>query len=1235
MPQQSINALDRRSYSSQNDSISNAVVKSTEQNISVTDIISEGPIEGLVNGGQSVFLNNDPMLAEEETFYQNSEAKAVFTTNSDEVTITLNKEVLKVRQGAASRFLCVHAIKTIKCTASNFNEEAFFTYGTYTYGGLTEADLTRVSGDTWDDDWNVATTEVIGLTDMEEGATIVNLETNSGKVFNDVKLTALSGENNVHMHRTGSDLGIFEDDEANGVVEHTIAIDVFLKIENIVPETNKIILDRSDHGLNGSFSFSITSPVKAGQAAKIPSSGVRFNPGTREQEALTTLEGVGTSSVALTVNNAALEKFDANAGNYTTVTASGAQAAQIDEVKLIIQYPSGMYLQVDRSGSLYHAGVGYHIELKVTNGLDQDWQTVEPGPGVGSAEFDSTRSASDVHNNTNADTVVWKFTGRKKTKFSQEIRIPLEGLQPFTGFSIRISRITKHDPEDYTQERRFGEPRKDWYGGGIDQNLKATKGGAGEKFRNGETKHLTGVYTANLTQALGLIKEKLNFPYTAHAHTTFSSRTFQSNPTRAYECKGLKIKVPSNYVTREENDGINAKYTRVNEEDAVSTMTTPQLWNGKFRTINPSETDSPIKRIYTDNPAWVFYDICTNDRYGLGDFLLESDIDKFSLYKVAKYCDELVPDGKGGLEPRFRSNIYLTKSTDAYKILKDFATVFRGILYWSNSQFVTVMDEPKEPIFTFNRSNVIDGSFEYQSSGNKTRTNQVVVSWNNPEAEYKIEPLIIEDRENIIKTGTIKSEKAVAFGCTSEGQAIRYGRWKLWTSVNQTELVSFKTGINAAFLNPGDIINIQDEAEFRVPFSGRVSSYNSSTPSVTIDREVSSHFIGDFGGGSATYEYTFSVVLPKRTVVLNQESATLDVSGGDPAIFNRGDEVTYAKVGGSVVTLINTSDEDLTNRQIISAVDTSGDLVNLQYIEETIVEERVIEHDSITTSGGKDTIPISSAFTVAPTNGDIWAIKEVVIADNAATQVSYKEYKILDIAESNKTEYSIGAVEHYNTKFDSVDRELVLAEPDPLYYREDSSIDVPSPKNIRIIRTPIDNFGGGEELTLEWDHAPLSAISAEAQNAFTEYEHLSEYEVAHSFLDGDQGKLTRFTADRNQLTWNFTNVPDGMHRAEVVTISKGGRRSLPIYLETEITDVFEGTWPHGRMAGIIKGGYSTHLVEMTNSGADGIIKFTSDSYILAPYPVIRSAKANTTADSDTYSLDLTVMAGNSWAEHTD
>ena len=130
---------------------------------------------------------------------------------------------------------------------------------------------------------------------------------------------------------------------------------------------------------------------------------------------------------------------------------------------------------------------------------------------------------------------------------------------------------------------------------------------------------------------------------------------------------------------------------------------------------------------------------------------------------------------KGGVEPRFTANLYLQKAVDVYKVIKDMATIFRGMLYWMDGQITPVIDEPKVPIYNFNRSNVVDGNFNYEFTGAQTRVNQVVVKWNNPNNEFKLEPLFVEDRDNIVKTGKVVKSESVAFGCTSEGQAIRYG----------------------------------------------------------------------------------------------------------------------------------------------------------------------------------------------------------------------------------------------------------------------------------------------------------------------------------------------------------------------------------------------------------------------------------------------------------------------------
>ena len=147
-------------------------------------------------------------------------------------------------------------------------------------------------------------------------------------------------------------------------------------------------------------------------------------------------------------------------------------------------------------------------------------------------------------------------------------------------------------------------------------------------------------------------------------------------PTRSYHARGLKVSVPSNYITREQtSDGV-ATYNRNTTTGA--TTSSYQDWDGAFAS----------EKLYTNNPAWVFYDILTNNRYGLGDFLKDTDIDKYALYRISRYCDALVDDGKGGLEPRFTANLYFTKAADAYKVLKDIATVFRSMLYYIDGQVV-------------------------------------------------------------------------------------------------------------------------------------------------------------------------------------------------------------------------------------------------------------------------------------------------------------------------------------------------------------------------------------------------------------------------------------------------------------------------------------------------------------------------------------------------------------------
>ena len=193
------------------------------------------------------------------------------------------------------------------------------------------------------------------------------------------------------------------------------------------------------------------------------------------------------------------------------------------------------------------------------------------------------------------------------------------------------------------------------------------------------------------------IREKLSYPLTAFATVGFSAQDFPSPPERAYHLKGRKIKVPTNYFTRDELRNIQAEYTRNVTTGAKETSY--QTWNGSFRGDNTlSEAHKNYRRVYCNNPAWVFYDILTDKDYGLGEFIKEEDVDKYALYQIARYCDELVPDGKGGQEPRFTCNVYLQKQVEAYKVLKDLSSTFRSMMYWIDGKITAVQDRPKEPI---------------------------------------------------------------------------------------------------------------------------------------------------------------------------------------------------------------------------------------------------------------------------------------------------------------------------------------------------------------------------------------------------------------------------------------------------------------------------------------------------------------------------------------------------------
>ena len=332
---------------------------------------------------------------------------------------------------------------------------------------------------------------------------------------------------------------------------------------------------------------------------------------------------------------------------------------------------------------------------------------------------------------------------------------------------------------------------------------------------------------------------KLRYPYSSMVYSQFDARSFSRVPSRAYDTKLLKVKVPNNYnpIIKSYGTSAGSMGTKV-QGIAVGTATNSNtLNNGK--TWNRLSSNATVEwngefnkdKVWTDNPAWCFYDLITNPIYGLGDYISPNQIDKWVLYEIAQYCDELVDDTYGGFEPRFTINHIITSREEAYKVLNDLSSVFRGICYYTNGSIFSTQDKFKSAVHSFNNTNVVDGNFTYSSSAKKARHTVAVVRYNDKRNWYQPAIEYMEDEEAVKRYG-IRELETTALGCTSRGQARRFAKWIIASESQETETVSFQAGLEGAYLRPGDVVTIYDNNRNPLKYSGRT---NAVTP-LTVAR---------------------------------------------------------------------------------------------------------------------------------------------------------------------------------------------------------------------------------------------------------------------------------------------------------------------------------------------------------------------------------------------------------------
>lgn len=304
-----------------------------------------------------------------------------------------------------------------------------------------------------------------------------------------------------------------------------------------------------------------------------------------------------------------------------------------------------------------------------------------------------------------------------------------------------------------------------------------------------------------------IIDDNLSYPHTAVAGAVIDHDQYTDTPSRAYHLRGLIVDVPDNY----------------NPE----TRTYSGLWLGGF------------KKAYTNNPAWLFRYLVKNERFGLARHAGYIDVDDGALYMLSQYCDQLVDDGYGGLEPRVTLNAYITEQMSARDLLDNIAGMFRGIALWDGQRLTVMIDAPQDPIATITNANVVDGEFTRSSLPLAECYNAVIVSWTDPENGWEQSKEYVADDELIARDG-YNETTLEAFGCTSRGQAYRAGKWLIETAKREPSKFTFKMARDAIHFTPGDIIEILDNNRAGARLGGRIVANNGRV--ITVDK-VDSEYI--------------------------------------------------------------------------------------------------------------------------------------------------------------------------------------------------------------------------------------------------------------------------------------------------------------------------------------------------------------------------------------------------------
>lgn len=483
-----------------------------------------------------------------------------------------------------------------------------------------------------------------------------------------------------------------------------------------------------------------------------------------------------------------------------------------------------------------------------------------------------------------------------------------------------------------------------------------------------QTKESVTSFIRNLTYVDSLTEifaNVLTYPYSAIASSRFSAEFFSQIPERSYHLRGIKCRVPNNYNPILRTYGATRGGSAIVGGDATVDGTT-DVWNGVFKSV----------RQWTDNPAWCFYELLTNRRFGLGEYVTDDMVDKWTLYEIGRYCDVMVPDGYGNVEPRLSCNLYLNSRDDAYKVLNDLANVFRGISYYAGGTVFATQDARKgsDQFYQFTNANVENGEFRYESSSRRVRHTVTLVRYNDKRNLFRPSVEYVEDFDSIRKYG-IRELDLTALGCSSRGQAVRFGMWALMSETLETEMVSFMAGMDGAYIRPGDVFKTFDRYRKTNRYAGRASGIfaDAGQTVITLDAEVT--------GWVPTQNYKLSLLTP--TYFFDPTQTTLDNSDNIPDI-RRNHVQTRAFLGSNT---------------------------------------------SVVGGNTRITLPIADAINsgnYVVTGNPIWSIEAsgALISPTGIPSGHYDFWRTISVTEQQGVKYNVVGLEYSDIKYDAIETGL-------------------------------------------------------------------------------------------------------------------------------------------------------------------------------------------------------------------